>query len=632
VRPLVRFGRRLGRDAGIYAAGFAVTLAISLVSVAILTRYLDPAEFGQLAVLLFFAALLTVLYNLGSLQGSLSWVFGSSGEEEANAAAQAEGPADRRRALGGAIVTTAAIAAVGTAVVAVAAGGLTSVLGLPGARQEVTIAAVSGGLGALWRLVSNVPRLERRPRLYVALSAVRPVLVLAVTVPLVASGRGATGAITGVAVGSALAVVVGLVAIRSSYRLSLQLADVRQILRAGLPFVPIVVSFWAIQNVDLYVLSKYASADDVGLYRLASRVAAVVSYFVSAFLMAWGPLTATSAFMAAAKEHGQAGVGGRLVTYYAIFGLGLVVGLTIAADLLVEIAPPSYSGAAGLIPILGAGFLAYGWFVVLYRAARFPGRRNAYAALAVVAAALFVASAIALTAAFDAYGAATAAIVAFAAGSLGIVWRSQRGPEPIPFEHRRIAMAVGLAAACIGVSRAAGSLPSEWGVAVDVAALVAYPALAVVLDIVPRRHLGALLHVASGLIPERTSSAMLLAGLGRLPPGERAVVTAVLGEGHSLVGAARRLAISQEEAERLLVRGVAALAGLSEPLDDPRIAPFLLSDRPVAERDAFARRLWDDGVDPEALDLLELACERMRSAPQRTWRNPSQPGRSAVLG
>ena len=46
------------------------------------TRFLGPAEFGQLALLLVFAAFLTVFYNVGTLQGTFIWVFGSAGEED----------------------------------------------------------------------------------------------------------------------------------------------------------------------------------------------------------------------------------------------------------------------------------------------------------------------------------------------------------------------------------------------------------------------------------------------------------------------------------------------------------------------------------------------------------------------
>ena len=94
------------------AAG--TSIVSGLLSVAILTRYLAPNQFGNLAVLLVCSSILTLVYNAGSLQGTFSWVFGAGGEEGevADDSARAYAP-DRRRALGTGFVITAAAGAMG---------------------------------------------------------------------------------------------------------------------------------------------------------------------------------------------------------------------------------------------------------------------------------------------------------------------------------------------------------------------------------------------------------------------------------------------------------------------------------------------------------------------------------------
>src|SRR3954467_10055363 len=71
---------RLGRHAVIYGSAGAATLVLGLVNVAVLTRLLEPHAFGRVATFLVFAGMLTILYNLGSLQGSFRAAFGGSGE------------------------------------------------------------------------------------------------------------------------------------------------------------------------------------------------------------------------------------------------------------------------------------------------------------------------------------------------------------------------------------------------------------------------------------------------------------------------------------------------------------------------------------------------------------------------
>lgn len=617
MKPLVRFGRRLTRDAALYAVGSGVTLAISLVAVAVLTRYLSPGEFGELAVLLFFSALLSVLYNLGFLQGSLIAVFGSAGEEEADEMERNAGAADKRRALGSALTLTVIVGIAGTGLAALVSHPLAVLLLGDGEHAAtVVIAAASGGLGALWRLTSNVPRLERRPATYVLLSAARPIFVLCISVPLVASGLGAKGAIAGVSLGSALAVVIGLTVIRRSYRPAFSRDDAKRIFLLGAPVVPVVVAFWVIQNVDIYVLSKFAPDRDVGLYRLGARLASVVSYFVSAFLMAWGPLTLTSTFAAASNERGPVGVGSRLLTYYVITGLGLALLLMLGADLLVTIAPPAYGGAASLVPLLAVGFLVYGAFIVLFRASRFPRRRRIYGMLAAGSAVAFLVAALILTAAFGAYGAAAAPIIAFVAGSAALVWISQRGPQPIPFEHGRLAGAVALASVCA----VGGKVLGAWLPAAEVGGLLAYSAGLVLFGIVPREHLRELMQVAGGVLPDRAGRRALGERLRLLPSPDRAALELVVRHRRSPAALAHETSLSEEAIQRRFVRGLRVVAGVSVADDDHGIAAYLLSGASVAERDGLARGLWEDGVDADAVDRLEFTYGLLASASAGFWR------------
>ena len=79
---LGQFGARVGRHTGIYGGGQAGSLLLGLVTLAVLTRFLDPAAFGQYALYYVFTGLLSVLYTLGWVRGSLLWVFGGGGDDD----------------------------------------------------------------------------------------------------------------------------------------------------------------------------------------------------------------------------------------------------------------------------------------------------------------------------------------------------------------------------------------------------------------------------------------------------------------------------------------------------------------------------------------------------------------------
>ena len=165
------FGLRLSRDTSTYLIGALISFGLALISIIVVTRFLSPAEFGELALLIVFAAFLTVFYNVGILQGTFSWVFGSAGEEEVeedeptvprpgrNAGRWA--PASPPRACSRRLAATV--------IVLFRTGSRSLILGDSADSELIVIAAVSGAAGAIWRMVSNILRMERKPRQFVVL-------------------------------------------------------------------------------------------------------------------------------------------------------------------------------------------------------------------------------------------------------------------------------------------------------------------------------------------------------------------------------------------------------------------------------------------------------------------------------
>ncbi|HEX2088125.1 MAG TPA: oligosaccharide flippase family protein [Solirubrobacteraceae bacterium] len=603
----VKLAHRLGRDTGVFAAGTAVTLVLAFVQVAVVTRYLSPAEFGELAVYYVFATMLTIVYGLGSLQGTLLRVFGSAGEEEVDDESHTGGGS--RRALTSGLLLTIALVSAGTVAIAVAADPIARVLlGRDGDAGAVVVAAAAGATGALWRLVSNVQRFAARPISFAVLSNVRPVAIVALTAAVLAAGGGVRDVLHATVGGTAVALVVGLAVTARNYELSASLHDVRPILRAGAVYVPLILSVWIVQNADVYILSRFVDTAEVGVYRVANRVSSVVAYAVSAFLLAWVPVSRTSLFDAARAERGDVGLGRLLVTYYVFAAAGLMVALASGADALAGVAPRAYREAAHLIPVVGFGFVAYGLFVVVYRAARFEARRRRYFQLAVVAAAVLLSTGPPLAAAFGTYGIAGAVMLAFGVATAGMLLLSERGPTPMGLPWPRLAAAVALAAAAYGVARGLAAAVPDDADALELLAVVLYPALLVVTGVVPRTHARALVAVAASLASGRRTRTEVVERVAALPAADRELLRRVVVDGERGGGAER-------EAAQALRR----LVGIGDADHDADIGRYLLSHDAHAEREARRRELRRDGVDPLELHELEEAVALLRRLPARAW-------------
>jgi O-antigen/teichoic acid export membrane protein len=638
---LVIFGRRLGRHAGVYASSHVAIFLFGMVNIAVLTRLLPIEEFGRLAIYLLLATMLTMVYNLGSLQGVLISVFGAGGAGEEMGLEEDEGDAvatDRERALTTGLILTIAISALGTAVVFSAAPLFATILGQPGELDAVRLAALCGATGAVWRLVQNVPRLERRPGLYSVLSLVRPALALGFGIALVNAGFGVEGALAGIAAGTALAIPVAILAGRRNYALGLDLAIIPGIFRRGAMVIPIIIAMWIVTNVDLYLVSAYASPDAIGPYRVAMRLGAGISYLVSAVSTAFLPLKRTPLYTALREEHGPSGLGSTMLSAFLFISIWAVLGLALLADVLIKIAPASYAGAAPLVPLIGLGMVACGVLMVLYRGAKFPSRRNWHLGMMLSAAVIFVASGLVLIPLFGGYGAAAAQIVAFTIPAIVLLWVVQRSKHPLQIHYGRLGRAVGIGLLCIGLGQLVSPLAGEWRILVDLLILAAFPALLLLAGAFPSEELRSFIDLPRWEGPRRRSAA-LVERLKGLEPVDRRTLSVLVANGTSSTEAAQALEMPEP---LMLSRFVASLravgaspqadgehAGNGEsdgdaadgdaPDRDAEVAIYLLSSRGIATRDSLAEKLCEDGIDPLDLDGLDLTLGRLRRLPRREW-------------
>ena len=224
----------------------------------------------------------------------------------------------------------------------------------------------------------------------------------------------------------------------------------------------------------------------MGLYRLASRYGAFLDS-TAALSMAWTPLAQTPTFAATIAQRGREQLGGTLLTYFGLAGLGLVLAMTAAADTLVRIAPSAYSAAAPLIPLMGGAFLSYGLLISVYRLSNFPRKRAFYIGAALTSAVVFLLAAMVLVPWLEAYGAGAAVIVGFAVGAGVMIYFSQHGEYPLEIEWRRLGAGLLIAGFCLLISRGIGPRVGSWQPAVELAAFLIYPLALTVFGVISRR-------------------------------------------------------------------------------------------------------------------------------------------------
>lgn len=619
-----RLGLQLTNHVFLYASSAGFTFVVSLVNLGFLTHYLSVGDFGRLAVLLVFAALLTILYNLVLLQGTFGLVFRGGGDDEggfdmADEPAEASG-IDKRRTLTTGLLLTFGVCAGGTVVVWVFAEAFSSILGDVPANW-VRLAALSGASGSLWRFVLNVFRFERRPASFAAMTILRPLAVLGLSIPLVVNGHGVPGVLVATTVGTLVAVIAALALSVRNYSTSVQWSSLGAIGRRGGYLVPVIVSFWIINNVDLYLLSLWGDPADTAHYRVAARLAAGMSYFVSAFLMAWMPLSRTVVHQVISEEHGSPKVGGTMVLYYWAAACWVILGLALLSDLLVRVAPATYGPAAPLIPIIAASFVAYGVLVVLHRVGTF--RLGLYVALSAYAAAVFTAAALLLIPEYGAYGAAIAPLFGFGtavAVELYFVHDSDKGID-IPYPKVAAASAVAVAIWLTGHLLAHPAPEDGVRLIPDLILMASFPLLLSRLGVIDLPSINDIR--ASGRRARESAFLERLPGEGTW---EWELAQMLLSERRPTAEVAAASGVKEQE---LLVRFSEIIEGIADTMvpesTRAETAHFLLMRGPTSLRDDAAARILADGVAPEALVDIESAFVALKRAVRRAARTEPAP-------
>ena len=150
------------------------------------------------------------------------------------------------------------------------------------------------------------------------------------------------------------------------------------------------MSFWLIQNADIFILSRFVDHEELGVYHLASRLGFVVSFLPQGFRMGMRPLRKSAVYDAFKEQYGKGTAGGQLLAYFTLICILAVLAMVLAGQVLVDIVPPAYAGAASLIPLTSLAFVGRRSTGRSTRTSTSPKKRPLFVGGVIAAALLFI--------------------------------------------------------------------------------------------------------------------------------------------------------------------------------------------------------------------------------------------------
>lgn len=246
-----------------YTLPVVLGMAMPLVTLPVMTRWLTPEDYGTVAVAQVVAALFMGLANLGASTGL-----------ERNFFKYEAAPARLARLVHTAHALVLGSAVAWSVVFWLAGGALSGVLyGRADLAGFVLAMCLTSTLGVLAGMQLVCFRNQGRARAYMAYSIASLVLETSLTLGLVVlGGAGVWGIPLGGLVGKAVVVTAAWVRLAHVLRPGLDRRLAGELLEIGLPLTPRAVVGVADNGVDRLCLSWLASLGQAGFYGLANRI------------------------------------------------------------------------------------------------------------------------------------------------------------------------------------------------------------------------------------------------------------------------------------------------------------------------------------------------------------------------
>jgi O-antigen/teichoic acid export membrane protein len=447
--------KRLARHSAIYGLGGVISRVIALFLLPLYTSYLQPADLGAVGVVIALNAVLVTILRGGISSAFFRFYFDSAE------------PQRRLLVLRTSFWFTMAAATAGLVAGLLLAGPISTVLGVD---DPTLVRAAFVGLWAQmnYEQLTALFRVEERSLAFLAASLTNILITVAATVLFVVVwDKGAVGVVAGNFTGTLIVYLVLLGSRREQLGLQLDRGLLREMQRFGFPLVPAALALIAVNFGDRFFLAHFADLAEVGRYELGVRIASAMVLLLTAFRTAW------PAFAYSIEDEDEARrTYGYVLTYLILVASWLALALGLLAPWLVRLLAPSnegyWPGARVVAPLAFASAAYAGYIVVSIGIGR--ARRTGFNWVVTgIAALVDVALNLALVPRYGMEGSAAAMLSAYAVLFLVMAWHAQR-TYPVPYQWRRVATALGVAAALVIVGKAFGvPLPGA------IALALAYP-------------------------------------------------------------------------------------------------------------------------------------------------------------
>jgi len=166
--------------------------------------------------------------------------------------------------------------------------------------------------------------------------------------------KGAFGKIQGQFYGALLFFIVFLILIKKEISFSISLKKTKKTLLFGLPLVPHLMAAWILGSADSFLIERFRTLSEVGLYNLGYQFGTIILIAVSSMALSWGPIF----YETAEKRKDAQEIFGKIFSMIitGIFTFSLLV-LLFSREVILIMAAEEFHSAYIVVPPIIAAYL-----------------------------------------------------------------------------------------------------------------------------------------------------------------------------------------------------------------------------------------------------------------------------------
>ena len=430
--------RQLFTSLIIYGVGDVATSVISFLLLPLYVRYLSPGDYGVLSLLIAAEVVTKIVFRWGIDAAFMRLYYDCATD------------AARQRLASTQVLFLAAVNGVLLAAGLLAAPALAAHLfGTAQYAGALRLVLLNTFVVGFYYVPFHVMRIQGRARTFIALTFVRSLITLLLRLVFVV---GLHGGVMGVVMADVVVTGVFTLVLARWFvpllRPVFSAGILRESLRFGLPRVPHGVAHQVIAVFDRYILGRFVTLHELGLYSIGASFGLAMKLFLSAFEYAWAPF-----YFGLMREADAKQVFSRVTTYGVAILVLLTAGLAaVAGDLVGLMTTQQFHRAADVVPWVAAGVGLQGVYLLTSIGLNITKHTEYYPLATGFAAGASVVTNLLLVPRYGIAGAALANTVAYATLA-AVAFRFSRRFYPIRYERRRLAVAVMAGAVAYLVAR-----------------------------------------------------------------------------------------------------------------------------------------------------------------------------------